>query len=506
MQNLIALTDIITKQKIKDLKLFDENVSRENKQYLLYEGIIQRKIKTNGDAIKEIYNGTEKKQSLDILKARLKQKLLNALFFIDINKPSFTDYSKSKISVYKQWSIVNILLNRNARPVAIEICESAYRHSQKYGFTDLEILLCRVLMHHYGHIDINIKKYKNYVSSLFEKVEILKKELITEKYYNEIALEYNRWKSPNNSHLKIKLGKYCDELSIYEKQHKTYTLCYYYYRLLLAKFILDKNYEKAKETSLKGLDFFSRKNLKTPAAEFLFRQDLHACHFQLKEYDQAIALIRKNISLATPYKYNWYREWGYYFGWAVVTKNYEEMLKATHITTSNKKIRSYPLIFETWNIKEAYVQILVKLGSINTRTLNNYKLKKFRLNKFLNEVPKYTQDKRGLNVSILIAHFIHLLLQKKYDSLLNKIDNLRQYSYRYLRNDFTLRSNCFIKMISKIPDTNYHPEALKRHTKKYYDKLTLTKYTYTDNPTEIEVIPYENLWEIILEILHKNQK
>ena len=506
MHNLITLANIITKQKVKDLNLFDRNVSAGNKQYLLYIGIIKKQIRTDKDAINQLYGKKVSKNNLEMLKSRLKQKLLNALFFIDLNKPSYSDYSKSKINVYKQWSIINILLNRSARPVAIEICESAYRQSHKYGFTDLEILLCRVLMHHYGHININIKKYQKYTSIIFEKIKILEKELITEKYYNDISQEYIRSKSPNNTRLKTKLEKYCKELSAYEKKHKTYTLCYYYYRLLLAKYLLDENYEQAKDTCIKGLEFFSRKNLKTPVAEFLFRHDLHSCHFQLKEYDKAVTLIKENISLATPYSYNWLREWGYYFGWAVVTKNFDEMLKATYMATSNRKLKDYPLLFETWSIKESYVQILVQLDLVDSKYLENYKLKKFRLTKFLNDVPEYSKDKRGLNVSILIAHFIHLLIKKEYDLILNKIDNLRQYSYRYLRNDSTLRSNCFIKMISKVSDSNYHPQALKRHTKKLQLKLENTTYSYADNPAEIEVIPYETLWDIVLEILAKNQK
>lgn len=502
MQDIIALCKILSRQKIKDLQIFKEN----NKQLQLYQGVIAGTIKTEKDAVKNLYQGKVSKNNLQMLKYRLKHKLLNALFQIDLNQPRYSNYNRSRINVYKNWSFVNILLENNARPVAIEICEEAFRKATKFGFTDLQILLGRLLMKHYGFLDIDRKKHKYYESIIFEKLEVLKQELITEKYYSDISQEYVVKKSSDNDKLKLKLEKYTKELSEYEKQNKTYIICLYYYKILIAKHLLDKNYNKAKVIGIKGLEYFSKEDIRTPVAEFLFRQTIHICHIQLAEYDEAILKIKQNLEIATPYKFNWYKEWGYYFGWAVITKNYDEMVKATYTATHNKKLVQYPMLLETWRIKEAYVQMLIKLDMVSEKALELYPLRGFRINKFLNDVPKYSKDKRGLNVSILIAHFMHLLIAKKYDLLINKIENLRLYSYRYLRNDSTLRSNCFIKMISKIPDTNYHPQALTRHTKKLYTKLVGSKYSYTDNPTEIEVIPYENLWEIVLEILAKNQK
>ena len=501
MQDIITLSKILSKQKIKDLELF----TADSKQLELYKGIVSGNIISVENAYEILYNGKARKKSLQMLQYRLRNKLLNALFHIDLNQPRFSDFSRTKINVHKNWSFVNILLEHNARPIAIQICEEAFRKASKFGLTDLQILLGRLLMRHFGYLSINKKKHKYYEKVVFEKLEVLKQELITEKYYADISQDYVVKKSSSNKKMKEKLDRYCLELSEYEHQNKTYIICLYYYKILIGKHLLEEDFLKAKEVGIKGLTYFTNKEIRTPIAEFLFRQTLHICHMQLKEYDQALEHIKINLDLVTPYKFNWYKEWGYYFGWAVVTKNYTEMLRATFITTSHKSVKEYPRLYETWTIKEAYVQILIRLDLIERQILNKYKLGKFRINRFINEVPKYSQDKRGLNISILIAHFIHLLLNKKYDLILNKIDNLKQYSFRYLRNDITLRSNCFIKIISKIPESNYHPEALKRNTKSIYKKLQMTKYSYTDNPSEIEVIPYETLWELILQILAKSK-
>lgn len=506
MQQLISLCNIISKQKIKDLYVFDDNMARNSKQFKLYQGLVSGDIKSDSDVIEILYQGEMNEKNLRMLKYRLRQKLLNALLHIDLNKPIYSDYSKSRIAVFKDWSFTNILLYSNVRPVAIDICQEALHKALRYGFTDLVILLSRILLHHYAYLDINKRKHKYYESLIFEKLEVLNQELITEKYYCEISQDYVRDKSPDKKNLKQKIKKYCEELSAYETKNKTYTLCFFYYRLLLTKHLLHEEYLEAKSVGFKGLKFFTQNNLKTLVAEFLFRQAIHVCHIHLHEYDEAIILIKENLQIVTPYKLNWYKELGYYFGWAVITKNYNEMVVATSRATNNKHIKNYPRFFETWSIKEAYVNLFISLDKIDSDVLEKNKLKRFRIKKFINDVPKYSQDKRGLNVSILIAHFMHLLIDKKYDLILNKIENLNRYSYRYLRNDSTLRSNCFIKMLSKIPDANYHPVALSRKTKKIHGKLLSSKYTYTDNPVDIEIIPYETLWELVLEILAKNEK
>ena len=58
------------------------------------------------------------------------------------------------------------------------------------------------------------------------------------------------------------------------------------------------------------------------------------------------------------------------------------------------------------------------------------KKKPFRINKFLNEVPIYSKDKRGSNISILIIHVFYLFINKKYDLILNRLESIKAYSHQ----------------------------------------------------------------------------
>lgn len=77
--------------------------------------------------------------------------------------------------------------------------------------------------------------------------------------------------------------------------------------------------------------------------------------------------------------------------------------------------------------------------------------------------------------------------------------SIGEYSKRYLRNDETFRSNCFIKMLLEIPKRGFHKIAVLRHTSPLLVKLKSSKIDLIHSPAEIEIIPYDMLWEIVLE-------
>ena len=56
----------------------------------------------------------------------------------------------------------------------------------------------------------------------------------------------------------------------------------------------------------------------------------------------------------------------------------------------------------------------------------------------------------------------------------------------------------------QIPNANFHKVAVQRKAQKYYDKLMANPLEIAKQTYEIEIIPYEDLWEFALDSLgHK---
>ncbi|MBK6782398.1 MAG: hypothetical protein IPG79_00560 [Saprospiraceae bacterium] len=64
-----------------------------------------------------------------------------------------------------------------------------------------------------------------------------------------------------------------------------------------------------------------------------------------------------------------------------------------------------------------------------------------------------------------------------------------------------MRSNCFIKMIIAAEKANFNRQLTITYTKTLYEKMISSPYVLSENSAFVEIIPYETLWELTLELL-----
>jgi len=83
------------------------------------------------------------------------------------------------------------------------------------------------------------------------------------------------------------------------------------------------------------------------------------------------------------------------------------------------------------------------------------------------------------------------------------MEGIEKYCSRYLKHNDTFRSNCFIKMLLQIPTYAFHRERVTRQTQKLYEMLCSVPMEVANQTYEIEIIPYEALWQITVSALEK---
>ena len=152
-------------------------------------------------------------------------------------------------------------------------------------------------------------------------------------------------------------------------------------------------------------------------------------------------------------------------------------------------------IAESFKVAEAYLYYLISIHKLKGDK------KAFRINKFLNEVPTFSKDKRVTNVPILIIQILYLIQRKQYNKVFDRLDALTRYTSRYLRRNEAFRSNCFIRMLVKVGEQSFHRVAVERHTKELRKKLSKVPITISGQTHEVEIIPYEDLWEMVVDSL-----
>jgi hypothetical protein len=115
----------------------------------------------------------------------------------------------------------------------------------------------------------------------------------------------------------------------------------------------------------------------------------------------------------------------------------------------------------------------------------------------------FKKDKSGMNTTILISQ-ICIAIAEKDNSAMDKIDALKMYSFRYLTKR-NIRTKIFLNMIMEVLKYNFHPVAIERNTQKHLKKLEQNPAEITEEAVEIELIPYEKLWKIIIDFVKKKR-
>ena len=109
-----------------------------------------------------------------------------------------------------------------------------------------------------------------------------------------------------------------------------------------------------------------------------------------------------------------------------------------------------------------------------------------------------------MNIAIIAIKFLYLLSEKRYSQILDEVEATEQYCYRYLGGKNTVRSFNFVKMLLQIPLGQFDVEVIEKRTVRYRKNLVDNPLQIANQTHEIEIIPYEILWDMALESVRAN--
>ena len=179
-------------------------------------------------------------------------------------------------------------------------------------------------------------------------------------------------------------------------------------------------------------------------------------------------------------------------------EQYNNAIEVVFSTLKHKKfVILSPAQKRYWYLNEAYVNLLLETGHATYEG----RRRRFSIQRFINDLPDFSKDKKAMNIPILIAQMIFFITRKQYNNAIDRIESLGKYSSRYLRNDDTFRSMCFIKMLLEIPKWSFNRLRVERATAHLHKRLLASEANLINQPSEVEVIPYEKLWEIVMDTL-----
>lgn len=502
MNFIIELITLIEKHPPNKIEIVGNEKKTNTKIGFLYDAIKEGKVQSDDDGIQLIYDSQLEIENYKKLKYRLKDRLINSLFFIGINQPHFTNIQTAYYRCHKNWSATKILLGRGVRKSAMELSKKTLRQAIRYEFTELIINLSRTLRFYYATVEGDKKEFKYYNKLLQKHLPILEAELHAETLYTDLIIDFVNSKATKSSLLK-KAKAYAKDLQIFKQNCQSYYFVTIAYAIFVLQHEIINKHTEVIEECLKAIEILKNKPYTIKNQLYGFASKAFISYVKLGNYKSATTLSYTCIKVVEKGMTNWFKFYQLYLIFLCHTKQYNKTPNILQeiISNSNLPFQSKDTI-QAWKVYEAYIYLLCISDKVNKSDAQSILINQFKLGKFMNEVPEFSKDKKGWNIHIIILQLSFLLINNKYDKIIDKTAALNRYSSRYLRKDDSLyRSNCFIKMLIQLPKGNFHKIAVERKAKKFKDKLLQIPIQKSNQASDFEIVPFEILWQLTLDNL-----
>jgi hypothetical protein len=466
------------------------------KLWSFYQGILSNKWENDDDASKDLYPLQEKGTGFRKLKSDFKERLQDAILSLKFTEGKYNSYQKAYYRGYRDLALFKILAGQNANDAAATVASRLLRHAQEFEFTFMALEAAGFLRMHFGaRLGDMVRFQEN--NQLHQTLQnAYHWESMAEEYYIILTSGYVNTRS-TKTEINEKAQAFFQDLKPALQQFNNYRLHFYGALIQLAVHTTVNDYLGALKVCQHFIAFFKNKPYEAHVPlQILHYQEL-LCYVQLKDFDAGQAAAEACKGYLSEGSYNWFKYQELMFLLSMHSKRYQEGYQIYHLAVKHPRFGALPSnVSEIWRIFGAYLAYLISLGKITPTHKDG--LKNFRVARFLNDTPVYSKDKRGLNVAILIVQTLLLLSERKKSALIDRVESLEQYAYKYLKNDYTLRSHFFLKILIQLPLCAFERKHFLTKTQKNWEKLTQARTELSNQTHEIEIIPFEDLWEMLL--------
>lgn len=496
--NIKEVILLLRQHNIQPLKQQVRSGENKSKLLALYEGIASNKFSTDEEAAAALYGTDTENSTYRKLKSDLQEKLLDLVININVDQEHYTDYQKAYYECHKQWVTIRFLIGQNANMAALILAHRLMRQAEKFDFTLLSMDIASYLRVQYGLRESNDKRFMeaNRLYKTYQK--IYNAECLAEELYTTLVVHTVNSRSANET-IHTLATEYYAQIEPEMEQYNTYKLQMYGYMIALMRFTTINDHKQALETCIEAITFFKSRPYEPRVPLQIFYYQHVLSNIQLQQFEAAKQSIKLCIQLMQEGTFNWFKFNELHLLLMLKLQRYELAESMLVKVIYHPRFEFLPdNAKELWRIYESYINYLIIIGKVEKSTNH-----KFRLGKFINEVPIFSKDKGGMNIAILVIKFLFLLQERKYSRVIDEVEAIEQYSYRHLRNKNTKRSHLFFKMLLQIPICEFDITRIQPRTESLLEELKTSPVQLGNQTHEIEVVPFEHLWEFALESLQK---
>lgn len=485
MNFLKQIVDLLSKYEQK-FDTFEEHELENTVYHHLYKGIQSGTYNTDDDAALGIYKSDTGDARYRNLKSRLKKKLANNLFFLDIEEPKHSASLAAKYEVERQLFIMKTLAALGATRAAHEIAIQVLPIAQRFHFTAASIECLTLLRQLTAYVG-NEKELKQYGTILESCLSARLAEIKASELEEEFRFQIVKTRSAPQELIQ-RTEELVSKIVALEAEYSTFSLFVSSFRMQLHLYQLKGDYTAALNLC-KGADGYFQKysHLATNARLIEVAGYKLICCFYLRRYQEGIQNAEQHFHLLREGSGNWFIFIESYF---LLLFHNNNLITAKEIYTKVTQHISFQTIVyrrqETWNIFGLY------LAFVEGRETPD-------MDKFIKDMEVYRSDKSAVYVAVLALSILIMLRKGEFADVLRRDEYLKKYLSRYLKGDDHVRSAAFFRLLRMLIKKDFDLEKILKAGAK--DIAVLQDETLRLD--DYEVMPYERMWEIVVEVLQE---
>ena len=492
MKNLLEIFQIIYRGNPEKIELLDKVVlNNSNSKFAqFYEGLATGKIKNDLEAAQLIYKASPTDPKYRQLKSRFRKRLFNTLFLLDATDTIAEDENRNRfVQIQKQWSLTLIIHQHKARKTAINMARSLLILCGKYEFHRLAVDIAHFLwkdavlqqdMKNITHYETQRKKHEAFYRAEREAEEIF--------LINRLQLKQ---KESGLEEVNLNLGKDAEKLVQLAEKHPSAEIYFYMYHIWILHYREQGNYRtmaqicQQAQKQIKNFAYWpDADKIQTFVIQEMYaawgQKDLKAAAHLIEQNEKK---LRKNFPL-------WLEFMELYFLTASYARDYTRMLSIYNRVSEQTLIHEMePDAKGKWQLFRAYLYLLCDCEVLKSTPADP--------RMYQEDMAHIRWDKNIKKQWKLVFLLSDMVASGKPDTAIFRANQGLKTQAKDYNNQAVIRRSVFLKLLERLHRANYSKKQL-RLTDKYYQQLRATQKSISNHMRQLEVIPYEHLWEILL--------
>lgn len=474
----------------------DENPASLAGMYL--HGVINGTFRTDAEAAEFLYGVADTDVRYRVLKSRAIDRSVHAVLMMQIKTPEYSEYLSAYYKCTRNLIAAQTLLRFAARSASDWLARKTLTMARKYEFTDICLPLSVLLRDSaafynkpriFHHLDDQVQHY----------MRVLYAEYSTTAVFHRLSFQ-GLATNTKSVVLVEATQRAMREFEAIADGLESHRLTLNRLRLVSLTASVTDQHSLFIKTCDEAIDYLqSKPHLSQPARIGEFLLDKMIVLVLLRRPAEALQSAEIVAASFTPGGRNWYLVYQFLTAASLQNLEFAKAHQYLREATSQRRFTLMPASErEAWALFGAYIYLAQQLRLYepeDPRTFQN-----FRLSTFLNSIPELTREKKVETALVLIAQIFFLITEGDDDTAQRRIEYLKVYCSRYMRDKSFLRIRIFMRMLQAFPRSSFYPDEIERRNAELFKRLQEHGSDYMGEHVN-EYIPFEVMYRAVLDVI-----